>query len=189
MQILEKRVTNHQESKYLAEPCFLQKVLENLGDGVLILTETGELVHANTRAYNICEQINQSSLNSNSLPFVIWNTCKLLIENQADNSTMLSEDITVQPSIIFRIRVRRLHLELSEQSYLLVTIENRDESLKNVAFSEANKYNLTQREAEIWTLYRATSSYKQIAQKLYITVNTVKKHIKNIRAKQQRLVV
>ncbi|MEM6401859.1 MAG: LuxR C-terminal-related transcriptional regulator, partial [Cyanobacteria bacterium P01_D01_bin.116] len=28
--------------------------------------------------------------------------------------------------------------------------------------------------------------YKQIADKLFITVNTVKKHIKNIRAKQQK---
>ena len=166
----------------------LQKIVDNLEDGVLILTETGELVHSNASAYNICSQINPYSFNENVVPSVIWNRCKSLIKNQSkcENSTKWSEDIVINQSFIFRLRVRQFNLELSEKPLLLITIENRYESLKNAALSEAYKYHLTQRETEIWSLYRATSSYKQIADKLFITVNTVKKHIKNIRAKQQR---
>ncbi len=165
-----------------------QEIVENLEDGILILTETGELVHSNTSAYSICNQINSCGLNDNSVPSVIWNLCKSLMKNQfdCDSLTIYSEDIVVSQSLIFRLRVRRFNLELSEQAYWLITIENRYQSLKNVALSEAYKYHLTKREAQIWSLYRAAFSYKQIAEQLFITVNTVKKHIKNIRAKQQR---
>ncbi|MEL7242025.1 MAG: helix-turn-helix transcriptional regulator [Cyanobacteria bacterium J06573_2] len=174
---------NYDEELYL-----LQKVVDNLEDGVLISTETGELIHTNSSADSICSQINPHSLNDNFVPSAIWNRCQSLMKAQSkcDNLTIWSEDIIVNQSLIFRLRIRRFYLDFSEQKLLLITIENRYESLKNAALSEAYKYNLTQRETEIWSLYRATSSYKQIADRLFITVNTVKKHIKNIRAKQQR---
>ncbi|MGB3759497.1 MAG: helix-turn-helix transcriptional regulator [Rivularia sp. (in: cyanobacteria)] len=176
------------EEKSQEELRFLQEILENLEDGILILTETGDLIHKNVSAIDICSQINQFNLNVNSVPSVIWNTCRLLMKNNfdCDNLAIQSEDILISESLIFRLRVRRFNLESLEQSYLLVTIENRYQSLKNVALSEAYKYHLTKREAEIWSLYRGASSYKQIAERLFITVNTVKKHIKNIRAKQQK---
>ncbi|MDY6896692.1 MAG: LuxR C-terminal-related transcriptional regulator [Cyanobacteriota bacterium] len=176
------------DENFLEELGLLQKIVDTLEDGVLISTETGELVHSNASANNIFSQINSHKLNENFVPSVIWNRCKSLIQNQSkcENSTIWSEDIVVNHSLIFRLRVRHFNLELSETPLLLITIENRYESLKNAALSEAYIYHLTQRETEIWSLYRATSSYKQIADKLFITVNTVKKHIKNIRAKQQR---
>ena len=182
------QITTEAEEELNEQLCFLQKILENLEDGILILTETGELIHSNTSAKGICSQINPCSFDLTSVPSLIWNRCKSLIQNQfdCDNLTIWSEDIIVSESLIFRLRVRRFNLESLEQTYLLVTIENRYQSLKNVALSEAYKYHLTKREAEIWSLYRAASSYKQIAERLFITVNTVKKHIKNIRAKQQR---
>ncbi len=173
--------------KPLEQPSFLEQIVENFEDGILILTETGELIYANASAYSICSQINPGSSNRNYVPSIIWNVCKSLINNQmsCDNLTIWSEDIVVNRSVILRLRVRWLN-HVSEQSYLSIAIENRYKSLKNIVLFEANKYHLTQREVEVWNLYRATSSYKHIADKLYITVNTVKKHLKNIRAKQQR---
>lgn len=189
MKTLTKEAIKTEKSRDLEQPYFLQEILENFEDGILILTETGELVHGNASAYNICNQINQCNLNSNCVPSVIWDLCQSLINNQmySNNLNILSEDITIDRTLILRLRIRRFNLELSEQPYLLVTIENRYESVKKVALCEASKYNLTRREAEIWSLYLAQLSYKQIADKLYITVNTVKKHLKNIRAKKQRL--
>ncbi|WP_339382310.1 helix-turn-helix transcriptional regulator [Nostoc flagelliforme] len=78
-----------------------------------------------------------------------------------------------------------LDLEGFEVPCLLVTIENQYESVKNVALTEVKKFDLTRREAEIWFLYRSNYSYKEIATKLYITINTVKKHMKNIHTKRQ----
>lgn len=189
MQMLIKTVMKPEESQDLEQSCLLQEIIENFEDGILILTEAGELVHGNPSAYSICSQIDRCSLRQNCVPSVIWNLCQSLIKNQmyCDNLTIFSEDIIVDRTLFFRLRIRRFNLEVSEQPYLLVTIENRYESVKKVASSEASKYNLTRRESEIWSLYLADFSYKQIANRLYITVNTVKKHLKNIRAKKQRL--
>lgn len=166
---------------------FLQEVIEGLQDGILILTETGELVHANASAYRIFSQLNKDSSNP-IIPPAIWHLCESLLESQSlfpDQSIILSNEIMVDKSTIFRLRVRWLDLERFDRSCLLVTIENQYESVNNVALAEVKKYDLTPREAEIWCLYRAKYSYKEIGAKLYITVNTVKKHMKNIHAKRQ----
>ncbi|KAB8321303.1 helix-turn-helix transcriptional regulator [Tolypothrix campylonemoides VB511288] len=98
---------------------------------------------------------------------------------------ILCNEIVLDKTKIFRIRARLLNLDRFNRSSLLVIIENKCESLKNIALAEVRKYELTPREAEIWYLYRAKHSYKEIAAQLYITVNTVKKHMKNIHAKRQ----
>lgn len=48
--------------------------------------------------------------------------------------------------------------------------------MRNLAIAEAAQYHLTQRETDIWCLYRANYSYKEIADYLYISINTVKKY-------------
>jgi DNA-binding CsgD family transcriptional regulator len=58
-------------------------------------------------------------------------------------------------------------------------------TMKNNAIADAKPYNLTPRETEVWSLKQTNYTYKQIAATLYISVNTVKKHIKNIYFKQQ----
>jgi DNA-binding CsgD family transcriptional regulator len=51
--------------------------------------------------------------------------------------------------------------------------------------AEVDKYGLTPREAEVWLLRRAKYALKEIATELSISLNTVKKHIKNIHAKRE----
>ncbi|WGV27125.1 helix-turn-helix transcriptional regulator [Halotia branconii] len=167
---------------------FLQEILEGLGDGILILTTAGELVHANASAHHICSQLNQGHFDSNYIPSAIWHLCQFLIDNQrllSDPIMMLSDEIVLDKSTIFRIRIKFMDLEIFDIPCLLVTLENRCESMKNIAIAEIKKYELTPREAEIWCLYRSNYSYKEIAVKLHITLNTVKKHMKNIHAKRQ----
>jgi DNA-binding CsgD family transcriptional regulator len=165
---------------------FLQEVIEGMQDGILILSETGKLVYANSNARSICNQIQQSSQENSIVPSKIWKLCEFLINNGGviDNNLVLSDNIPINDFISFRIRVRWLNLDKFTHPCLLVTIENRYDSVKNAALSETKKYQLTPRESEIWLLYRANYSYKKIAEKLYITLNTVKKHMKNIHAKR-----
>ncbi len=99
----------------------------------------------------------------------------------------MSDEIVIDKSTILRVRVRWLDLDKVNTSCLLITIENRYESLKNTALAEVKQYDLTQREGEIWLLHRSNYTYKEIAEQLYITINTVKKHMKNIHAKRQTL--
>jgi len=167
---------------------FLQEVIEGLEDGILILSQNGEVVHANASARRLCCQFNQVKFNQNFVPPVIWNLCEPLFNSGYlfyDKLLILSDEIVLDKSNIFRIRVRMLDLEGFEIPCLLVTIENQYESVKNVALTEVKKFDLTPREAEIWFLYRSNYSYKEIATKLYITINTVKKHMKNIHTKRQ----
>jgi DNA-binding CsgD family transcriptional regulator len=181
--------TQLNESQYydVQAASFLQEVIESLQDGILILTKTGELIHANTSARHILAQLNQNDSYSSAIPTSIWNLCQSLLENKScfpEESLVLSNEIVLDKATVFRVRVRWLNIDKLHHSCFLITIENRYESLKNIALTEIKKYELTPREAEIWYLYRAKFSYKEIANQLYITVNTVKKHMKNIHAKR-----
>ncbi|MFW9264913.1 helix-turn-helix transcriptional regulator [Nostoc sp. CALU 546] len=167
---------------------FLQEVIEGLEDGILILSQAGEVVHTNASAHRLCCQFNQDNCNDNFVPQVIWELCKSLLSSRylfSDKLIILSDEIVLDKSNVFRVRVRLLDLDGFEVPCLLVTIENQYESLKSLAITEVKKFDLTPREAEIWFLYRNNYSYKEIATKLYITINTVKKHMKNIHTKRQ----
>lgn len=167
----------------------LEAVLEGFIDGVLILNQQGEQVHANDCARRICQKLNQGTSFVNAIPQAIWCVCESLIESHdlfSDNQLIIESEINLDNSATFRIRARWLELEESKQPYLLVTLEDRLQSTQSAALTDVKKYGLTHREAQVWLLRQAKhSSYKEIAAQLYITINTVKKHMKNIYAKQQ----
>lgn len=170
------------------QPSWLQTIIEGLVDGVLVLTKQGDWVYTNECGRKICHQISPDKLQNNSVPPAIWNVCKLLLdhlEQLNEQEIVINNEIKLTNSVNFRIRVRWLVLEESASSYLLVTIEDQHQARKMQALADAQKYQLTRREAEVWSLHQSKLSYKEIADKLYITLNTVKKHIKNIYAKQQ----
>jgi DNA-binding CsgD family transcriptional regulator len=71
------------------------------------------------------------------------------------------------------------------QPYILVFLENCADSLKEELRIEQRKYDLTEREAEIWMLLRQEYTYQEIAKMLQISLNTVKTHVKNVYAKRR----
>lgn len=176
---------NFQQTK---QPFFLQAIIEGFVDGVLILTENGDWVHANEGANRICRYLSSSLSSSHIIPQQIWKACQPLIESRelfSEQNLILETEVLANNTSLFRIRVRWLELEERCYRYLLVTIEDRQRTTQTTAIAEAQKYGLTPREAEVWLLRRANYSYKEIAARLYITLNTVKKHMKNVYAKQQ----
>ena len=98
---------------------------------------------------------------------------------------VLESEILQVNSVNLRLRVQWFKLERMRRDCLLVTIEDKYQSLQKMVTNDIHQYDLTPREAEVWLLYRANYSYKEIADKLYITLNTVKKHMKNIHAKRK----
>lgn len=188
----------------VGQTSFLRQVIEGLQDGVLILTVTGEIVYGNTKGYQISDRIrelehdssnSQRKPNPQTVPAAIWSLCQMAILPKGETVTNENQrGLTTKPAVIcgeipgenletFRLRIRFLNLQELNFPVLLVTIENRRESMEHAVLMEIKKYNLTPRESEIWSLYRNHQSYKQIAEQLYITVNTVKKHMKNIHGK------
>jgi hypothetical protein len=141
---------------------FLQEVIESLEEGILILSQTCEVIHANASAHRLCYQFNQGNLNQN-VPSVIWDLCESLLSSHylfSDKLLILSDEIVVDKSNVFRVRVRLLDLDGFEVPCLLLTIENQYESLKSLAITEVKKFDLTPREAEIWFLYSASRYYE-----------------------------
>ncbi|WP_084555308.1 helix-turn-helix transcriptional regulator [[Phormidium ambiguum] IAM M-71] len=163
-------------------------ILEGFMDGILIFTEAGELLHANQSAKKICQQLPMGT--NNSIPEDIWRICESLIESKKlfpQEKIVLESEIHQNNGVYFRLRVRWFMIEQMTQECLLVTIEDKHQSLREIVSSDVHQYDLTPREAEVWLLYKANYSYKEIAEKLYITINTVKKHMKNIHAKRKSM--
>jgi DNA-binding CsgD family transcriptional regulator len=189
-QVISEKMVKESDSQPAKQPSLLQAIIEGFVDGVLIITEGGDWVHANERARHICHQLGQNQSQVNLVPQAIWHICESLIDSREifpDQSIIIEEEIDTDDAGAFRIRARWFAFEETAQPYILVTMEDRFQSTQNAAFAEIKKFNLTAREAEVWILRRANYSYKEIAAKLFITHNTVKKHLKNIYAKQQEM--
>ncbi|MDX2243508.1 MAG: sigma factor-like helix-turn-helix DNA-binding protein [Leptolyngbyaceae cyanobacterium bins.302] len=169
-------------------PNLMQGVLEGLTDGVLILTHQGEWIYHNYYAHCICQKLNQGQPVLNQVPDAIWRNCLALIDSYElypNQPVVIESEIELSRSQVYRIRVRWLVLEDSQRPYMMVLLEDRSKSIQNQALAEAMLYELTPRQAEVWLLYRAGFSYQQIATELYITLNTVKRHLKDARIKQK----
>jgi DNA-binding CsgD family transcriptional regulator len=175
--------------KYLEQsPKFLETVLEGFVDGILVVNDHGETLYSNTLAQQICHQLNATTPPVNNMPGEVWRACQALIENRelyAEHAIVLESLVTL-PATTIRIRVQWLELS-AQTNLLLVRLEDQQQMLRNLAIAESKQYGLTNREAEVWLLRRLGHSRKAIADQLYITLDTVKKHLKNIYAKQQSL--
>jgi DNA-binding CsgD family transcriptional regulator len=169
----------------------LKAVIEGFMDGILIVSPKGEILEANSRARELCQPL--SALDQ-ALPSPIWQVCEALIESQKlfPGQRIMPEAEAVIGDVSLRIRVRWLNQNFAGQenscqefSCLIVTLEDRQQTLNNLAIADTQKYDLTSREAEIWQMRLQGHSYQAIANELYITQNTVKKHVKNILAKRR----
>lgn len=198
-----KKITSTQRSKFynrktksentqpVSKLDLMQAVIESFLDGIFILTIQGELVHANEGALHICQQLS-GGIDKFQVPDEIQRICQSLIESRQlfpDQNISIESEIETYKSVKIRIRARWLQSNESNENYLLVTLEDRKQTNQSIAISEAIKYGLTERESQVWLLRRANYSYQEIAEELYITINTVKKHLKNIYAKQQETVI
>jgi DNA-binding CsgD family transcriptional regulator len=171
---------------YNVSDSLLLSVLEGLVDGILILKRSGEVLYANTPATQICQQL--TSNHTIELPEEVWRSCDALVESRqlyGDRPLVIESEIARSQDQTYRIRVQWLILENQKEPCLLVRLEDQKQSLQSLAITEAKKYGLTPREAEVWFLRRCNLSRKEIASQLYITIDTVKKHLGNIQMKRQ----
>ena len=168
----------------------LEAVLEAFTDGVMLLTSQGKLLHINQCAVQLCRHLQEDVTSTCEIPKTIWRICKSLIESQdlSLNQTVVLEDqILNAKNNPVRIRVQWMDLQVTNQPYLLVTLEDLNQSTAFSAILEAQQFGLTQREYEVWKLRKAKYNYEKIASELYISINTVKKHLKSIYAKRSQI--
>jgi len=164
---------------------FLQAVLEGFVDGIVVLTDQQEVIYINKTAQSICARLSKD--NSKPLPKAIQRVCEALIENHdryGDRSITLESEVATQETR-FRIRAQFLPAEIIQRPCVLLRLQDQNQATQGLAITEAKKWDLTPRETEVWLLRRAGYAYKDIAAELYITSDTIKKHLKNIHLKRQ----
>lgn len=169
-------------------PSLIQSAIEDLTGGILLLTEQGELVYANKQAHQILIQLSQRQKKLEPLPQEIWHVYQALLKIRysfPEQHWLFQSKIFLDKMITLQFQAQWITLETNDFPFLLFMVENEYKFTKNWVSQETQKYGLTAREKEIWALHRANYSYKQIAAKLTITPNTVKKHMKNILSKQK----
>jgi DNA-binding CsgD family transcriptional regulator len=182
-----RRSRKHAESTRQENSGALQGALDNVMGGILILTDQQELVYVNEFARRVLRQLNVDEVSANNIPQEIGHICQSLIHSRSlfpDQHWLMESEIFASDSTALHIRARWLQVDNLNHPYLLLTLEDRYQARKNIAAEEAQKYGLTAREKEVWLLLRANYTYKQIAQELSISPNTVKKHIRSIHMKQ-----
>lgn len=73
----------------------------------------------------------------------------------------------------------------SDRPWLLLFLEDRNAILQDELRIEQKKYNLSDRELEVLSLLSQSLSYQEIANRLCVSLNTVKFHMKKIYLKKQ----
>lgn len=164
---------------------FLQAVLEGFVDGILVLTDQQEVMYANATADSICTQLDKEKITP--LPKELQQVCTALVESKdlyGDRPLMIESDVDTGETTL-RIRAQWLTLQTAQHPCILLRLQDQDQAVQGLAIAEAQKWNLTPRETEVWLLRRAGCKRREIATELYIAEDTVKKHLKNIQFKRQ----
>jgi hypothetical protein len=158
-------------------------LIESLPQGIIILSPALALIYANYRARELCQQLANTDFELTALPAVIFNICRKFSQ-EATNEPLVVE-VPGEAGALLRLQVRWLYTGPNHHAYLWVQVENCEEMLREELWIEQKKYDLTERESEIWILMRQEYTYVEIAEMLQISANTVKTHVKHIYAKRR----
>ncbi len=165
----------------------LRAALEGLQDGFIVASQSGEIEKINAPAQRICNLLGAiKSTGDSVLPVEIWQICQTALQNQ---SVLSFQKIGLDAEIILpelgTVRIRVQNIQLAQTPHLMIVLEDCQQTMRNKALSDAALFGLTERETEVWQLRLRGADYSEISTTLWISANTVKKHMKNILAKQR----
>lgn len=142
---------NYSFQKTFEKSVLPQTIIEELVDGILMITEEGALTYANDCAQRIFRQLNQGESLS-CIPKELWHICRMLIESRhlfPNQYWLIESKVFVGSSIAFNVRARWLKLKNMECSCILLNIRDRYQDIKDMVNEESQKYGLTSREKEV----------------------------------------
>lgn len=172
----------HRQPQNNPDFSILRAALAGLQDGFIVASQTGHIEKINDPAERICTLLKAET---DTLPLEIWRMCQSALKNQ---DVLSFENIGIDAEIILpdigTVRVRVQNIRLDQTPYLLIVLEDRQRTIRNKALSDAAIFGLTKRETEVWQLRLRGADYNEISTTLWISLNTVKKHVKNIIAKR-----
>lgn len=169
----------------------LQTALDNLVDGLLIVTASGHILQSNAVANQVCRSLaltDELETCRSYIPRLLWSVCHPIFKNMANGIEThlgLEVDVTDAQQQLIRVRIQPLNLKVQQEDCLLLILEDHQQARRRRAIADGKRYGLTPREVDVWELRLRNLSYYEIANILFITENTVKKHMKSILAKRR----
>ncbi|MDX2229812.1 MAG: LuxR C-terminal-related transcriptional regulator [Leptolyngbyaceae cyanobacterium bins.349] len=180
-----------------------KSLLEALPQGVIIISRTLQPLYWNQKAKTLCQALGPNHTADQALPRPVSEACYGVMRNQQALQSALIVECRTTTGHSVRVRAQLLNLvgisetlaqpyttlqdsaPLGHPSFIVVFLENCDEVMQQERRIQQQKYDFTDREAEIWMLLRQELTYQEIAQALQISLNTVKTHVKNVYAKRR----
>ena len=161
--------------------------LETHVGSVLVFTEDGTLIYATE---NLPDRLKKllASAEPGVIPQEILLICQMLKQCRSrfpSQNWAMEFDIFTKDAIALRIRSRWLKLEGFDQPCILLIVEDHQQMMQDIVLDEVQGWGLTPREQEVWLHHQAGCTYSQIAEQLFITINTVKKHMRSVYAKRR----
>ncbi len=169
-------------------------LLESLHQGVIVTSRSLNPVYWNAKARTLCQHLSGSEFPPLELPTAVSEVCHRLMRVEQTTDRPFVMECCAPNGQTIRISARWLCLKHDqpnvrssgrEQPYILILLENCNDLLREELRIEQKKYDLTDREAEVWMLLRKEYTYQEIAKILQISLNTVKTHVKNVYAKRR----
>ena len=166
--------------------------LNLLVDSFLLLNSDGNIILSNTKGDELLQKMQSDPGQSAhepqaALPDAALKACDLLLENCAvlsDQSLPTQIALTVYPDI--QLRISLIETEDEQEPLFLVAMEDKRQSSLSQATVDQWLFGLTNREKEVWALRLQDYAYQEMADALYLSVNTIKRHMKAILAKQEQ---
>mgnify|MGYP002777022825 CR=1 FL=1 len=178
----------------------LGRVLEVLPQGVMIVSRNFKPVYWNQKAKAQYSRLGGHDYAETVLPLPVSEVCHRLVRAGGDPTTTVMLEFCTKDGTLMRLRATWLEQVLASDrglavvdngseaggtAFIAVFLENCTEMMQTEMHLQQQKYDLTEREAEIWMLLRQELTYQEIAQQLQISLNTVKTHVKNVYAKRR----
>ncbi|MGF1521069.1 MAG: helix-turn-helix transcriptional regulator [Leptolyngbyaceae cyanobacterium] len=155
---------------------------------VLVLTEDLKVLYATASLPNRLEELTEPETNGTVVTQEVALICQVLKQSRdrfPGQNWAIEFDIFTKTGTVLHIRSRWLKLEGIDSPCILLVVEDRQQLVQDMVRNEAEDWGLTAREQEVWFLHQDGCTYRQIAEKLYITINTVKKHMRNVHGKRK----
>ncbi|MEB3252198.1 MAG: LuxR C-terminal-related transcriptional regulator [Cyanobacteriota bacterium] len=172
-------------------PALLSAVLEGFNEGILIINQAGQLLHANHLGQTLAHQLKQwEGTDMAPVPPSLWTICSYLLEGRdlfPGNPLILTQDFRGPQGYRLRARVQWLDGTDSETGHFLVMLEDPNSAALSQAQLKALELRLTPREQQVWRLRQRQCSVQSIADELYLSLATVKRHLRQIYSKRRQI--
>jgi DNA-binding CsgD family transcriptional regulator len=173
---------------------FLEKVFPF--QGFMLLDHQGTLVQSSPYAQELCRAMDcevlpqrLKPLNPKEwLPIKISSLIRCLRESRQrlpEHRIQLQEVVVLRDHTRLRLAANWIELEPQQPACIVVTLENLTAIAHQQALTDARRHQLTERESQVWECALLGLSYSEIGQELFISINTVKRHMKSIHRKQE----